>query len=165
MGHLVRKRGGVQGQRNVSEVLSRHDPRTISEKGLQQSQPKNSWDLLGGPLQLSLEEALDYCGSSINYLDNCNFEADTLEEPERVPKQTGTTIPSFQNSKTRHSETHLPVTSRPLIFLQKEAFLSPCNFATAHLTACILNFYLPLTSQQTLKWRTLYFATPHLGVS
>ena len=28
--------------------------------------------------------------------------------------------------------TYLPVTSRPLIFLQKEAVLSPCNFATAH---------------------------------
>ena len=38
---------------------------------------------------------------------------------------------------------HLPVTSRPLISLQKEAVLSPCNFATTHLTACILNFYLP----------------------
>ena len=49
---------------------------------------------------------------------------------------------------------HLPVTSRPLIFPQKEAFLSPCNFATSHLTACILNFYLPLTSRPT-KWRTL----------
>ena len=33
-----------------------------------------------------------------------------------------------------------PVTSRPLIFLQKEAILSPCNFATTHLTACILKF-------------------------
>ena len=36
---------------------------------------------------------------------------------------------------------YLPVTSRPLISLQKEAVSSPCNFATAHLTACILNFY------------------------
>ena len=34
----------------------------------------------------------------------------------------------------------LPVTSRPLISLRKEAALSPCNFATAHLTACILIF-------------------------
>ena len=34
-----------------------------------------------------------------------------------------------------------PVTSRPLIFLQKEAVLSPCNFVTTHLTACILKFY------------------------
>ena len=33
---------------------------------------------------------------------------------------------------------YLPVTSRPLISLQKEAILSPCNFATTHLTACIL---------------------------
>ena len=32
----------------------------------------------------------------------------------------------------------LPVTSRPVIFLQKEAVSSPCNFATTHLTACIL---------------------------
>ena len=50
--------------------------------------------------------------------------------------------------------TYLPVTSRPLILPQKEAFLSPCNFATTHLTACILNVYLPLTSQPA-KWRTL----------
>ena len=35
---------------------------------------------------------------------------------------------------------YLPVTSRPLTFPQKEAVLSPCNFATTHLTACILNF-------------------------
>ena len=38
---------------------------------------------------------------------------------------------------------YLPVTSRPLISLQKEAVLSPCNFTTNHVTACILNFYLP----------------------
>ena len=38
---------------------------------------------------------------------------------------------------------YLPVTLRPLISLQEEAVLSPCNFATANLTACILNFYLP----------------------
>ena len=38
---------------------------------------------------------------------------------------------------------YLPVTSRPLISLQKEAVLSPCNLVTTHLTACILNFYLP----------------------
>ena len=43
---------------------------------------------------------------------------------------------------------YLPVTLRTLISLQKEAVLSPCNFATAYLTGCILNFYLP------------YFATP-----
>ena len=49
---------------------------------------------------------------------------------------------------------YLPVTSRPLISLQKEAVLSPCNFATAHLTACILNFYLPWTSRP-MKRRTL----------
>ena len=36
-----------------------------------------------------------------------------------------------------------PVTSRPLIFPQKEAVLSACNFATTHLIACMLNFYLP----------------------
>ena len=50
----------------------------------------------------------------------------------KVPWKTGTLI-------------YLPATARPLISLQKEAVLSPCNFATAHLTACILNFYLPLT--------------------
>ena len=37
---------------------------------------------------------------------------------------------------------YLSVTSRPLISPQKEAVLSPCNFATTHLTACILNFCL-----------------------
>ena len=49
---------------------------------------------------------------------------------------------------------YLHVTSRPLIFLQKEAILPPCNFATTHLAACILNFYLPLTLRP-MKWRTL----------
>ena len=53
---------------------------------------------------------------------------------------------------------YLPVPSRPFISLQKEAVLSPCNFTTAHLTACILTFYLPLTSRP-MKRRTL-FATP-----
>ena len=48
----------------------------------------------------------------------------------------------------------LPVTSRPLISLQKEAVSSPCNFTTTHLTACILNFYLPCTSR-SMKRRTL----------
>ena len=48
----------------------------------------------------------------------------------KVPWKTGVLI-------------YLHVTSRPLISLQKEAVLSPCNFATTHLTACILNFYLP----------------------
>ena len=32
------------------------------------------------------------------------------------------------------------VTSRPLIFLQKEAVLSPCDFATTHSRAFILHF-------------------------
>ena len=49
---------------------------------------------------------------------------------------------------------YLPVTSRSIHFQQKEALLSPCNFATAHLTACILNLYRPLTSRP-MKWRTL----------
>ena len=51
---------------------------------------------------------------------------------------------------------YLPATSRPLIlkFLQTEAILSPCNFATNHLTACVLNSYLPLTSRP-MKQRTL----------
>ena len=48
----------------------------------------------------------------------------------KVPWETGVLI-------------YLPVTSRPVISLQKEAVLSPCNFATTHLTACILNFHLP----------------------
>ena len=38
---------------------------------------------------------------------------------------------------------YLPGTSRPLISLQKEAISSPCNFATAHWTACTLNFLCP----------------------
>ena len=33
-----------------------------------------------------------------------------------------------------------PVTSRPLLFPQKEGVLPPCNFATTHLTASILKF-------------------------
>ena len=49
---------------------------------------------------------------------------------------------------------YLPVTSQPLISLQEDAFLSPCNFATTHLTACILNFHLPSTSRP-MKRRTL----------
>ena len=49
---------------------------------------------------------------------------------------------------------YLPVTSRPLISLQKESVLLPCNFAAVPLTACILNLYLPLTSRP-MKRRTL----------
>ena len=52
---------------------------------------------------------------------------------------------------------YFPVTSWPLISLQKEASLSPCIFATTHLTACILNFYLPWTSRP-MKPRTLHNA-------
>ena len=46
---------------------------------------------------------------------------------------------------------YLPVTSRPLIYQQKEAVLSPCSFATTHLTACVLNYYLPfeITTHET----------------
>ena len=51
---------------------------------------------------------------------------------------------------------YLPVTSRPLISLQKEAVLSAYNFATTHLAACILNFYLPSTSR-TLSQRPDHF--------
>ena len=47
-----------------------------------------------------------------------------------------------------------PVTSRPRAFLQKKSVLSHCNFATTHLAACILNFYLPVTSRP-MNWRTL----------
>ena len=36
----------------------------------------------------------------------------------------------------------------------EEAVLSPCNFTTTHLTACILIFYLPPTSRP-MKWQTL----------
>ena len=48
----------------------------------------------------------------------------------KVPWKTGVLI-------------YLHVTSRPLMSLQQEAVLSPCNFATTHLKACILNFDLP----------------------
>ena len=65
---------------------------------------------------------------------------------------------------------YLPVTPRPLISLQKEAILSPCNFATTHLTARILNFYHPLTSRpmkrRTLSQRPIYqFSGPISGDS
>ena len=63
-------------------------------------------------------------------------------------------------------------TSRPLISLQKEAVLSPCNFATAHLTACILNCYLPLTSRpmkptsaKTTFLETTLLQTPDMNFS
>ena len=49
---------------------------------------------------------------------------------------------------------YLPVTSRRLIVLQEGVVLSLCNFATAHLTACILKFYHPLTLRP-MKRRTL----------
>ena len=54
------------------------------------------------------------------------------------------------------------VTSRPLVFLQKEAVLSPCNFATAHLTACILNMVSPCDFA-THEMEDPY-ATPHSSV-
>ena len=49
---------------------------------------------------------------------------------------------------------YLPVTSRPLIFLQKEAVLALCNFANTNLTACIQISCLPLT-YWPMKRRTL----------
>ena len=64
---------------------------------------------------------------------------------KKVPWKTGMLI-------------YLPVTSRPLMFLQKEAVLSPCNFPTSHSTACILNFYLPFATHEMED----PFATPHL---
>ena len=57
---------------------------------------------------------------------------------------------------------YFPVTLRPLISLQKEAFLSPCNFATAHMTACILNFCLPWTSRPMKREDP--FATPQIMI-
>ena len=49
---------------------------------------------------------------------------------------------------------YLAATLRPLIFLQKEEPLSPCNFATALLTACIL-YFCPLNfATHFMKWRT-----------
>ena len=49
---------------------------------------------------------------------------------------------------------YLPVTSQPLISCRKKRFFPPCNFTTTHLAACVLKFYLPLTSQR-MKRRTL----------
>ena len=34
---------------------------------------------------------------------------------------------------------YLPLTPQTLICVKKEAVLSPCNFVTAHLTACMLH--------------------------
>ena len=56
-----------------------------------------------------------------------------------VQKSTGNKVPWKTGMLI-----YLPVTSRPLISPQKEAVLSPCNFATTRLTACILNFLSPL---------------------
>ena len=39
-------------------------------------------------------------------------------------------------------------------FHAEKAVISPCSFATAHQTACILNVYIPETSQP-MKWTTL----------
>ena len=67
-----------------------------------------------------------YCMEPFKFIRNCRG----VQKRNKVPWKTGMLI-------------YFPVTSRPLIFPQKEAVLSRCNFATAHLTACILNFYLP----------------------
>ena len=45
----------------------------------------------------------------------------------------------------------VPYSSQPFIFLQKEAVSSPCDFATAHLTPCILQFDLLALSMQQLS--------------
>ena len=52
---------------------------------------------------------------------------------------------------------YLPVTSRPLISMQKEAVLCYCKFATAHLTACILN---SISLELRDHWNGGPFATP-----
>ena len=49
---------------------------------------------------------------------------------------------------------YFPVASEPLIFWEKESVLSLRYFATIHLTACILNAFLLVTSRP-MKWRTL----------
>ena len=71
-----------------------------------------------------------------------HFESDSLLARIRkrggVQKSMGNKVPWKTGVPI-----YLPVTSRPLISLQKEAVLHPCNFATTHLTARILNFYLP----------------------
>ena len=53
-----------------------------------------------------------------------------LRKREGVEKSMGNKVPWKTGMPI-----YLPVTSRPLISLQKEAVSSPCNFATAHLTA------------------------------
>ena len=71
----------------------------------------------------------------------------------------GGRVPYSENTEMGHKVPwkiglliYLPVTSRPLIFIQTEAVVSPYNFANARLTACILN--LPLTPRP-MKRRTL----------
>ena len=72
-----------------------------------------------------------------------------LRKRERVQKSMGHKVPWKTGVPICR-----PVTSRPLILPQNEGRLSPCTLATTHLTAFILNFYLPLTSRP-MKWRTL----------
>ena len=53
---------------------------------------------------------------------------------------------------------NLPVTFATTHFPAERSILSPCNFATTHLTACILNCYLPLQSvRNCLPTETLFF--------
>ena len=49
-----------------------------------------------------------------------------------------------------------PCNSPTTHFLQKEALLSPCKLATAQLTACILNVYLPLSGGRTVPSKGLF---------
>ena len=83
-----------------------------------------------------------------------------IRKREGVQKSIGREVPWKIGVLICHS-----VTSRPLICPQKEAVSSPDNFATTHMAACILIFYLQLASRP-MKWRTLSqspkeFIPPH----
>ena len=68
-----------------------------------------------------------------------NFKGGGVQKfmDSKVPWKTGVLI-------------YLPVFSQPLVFLAERS----SNFATTHLTVCILDFYLPCTSRP-MKRRTL----------
>ena len=79
-------------------------------------------------------------------LDEVPFTSSTsdhkLENAEGVQKSKGHKVPWKIGMLVYQT-----VTLRPLVLLQKEAVLSPRNFATTHLTAFTLHVQLPVTSR------------------
>ena len=69
---------------------------------------------------------------------------------------------SAQSSLEGEDAIYLPATSRPFMFLQKEACLSLCDVSTTHLTDFILNSDHPVTS--TLKRRSLSQLSSIIGL-